>query len=667
MRISVLLLLVTLLCPGFGECETGLTGQYFDDASGPLMGSPYAIRVDPVIDFAFGKTLAPERLSPDVSVRWTGQVTPRYSEKYLFMTYSIGGVRVTVNNQLMIDNWSDHEGTWNWQWIDLQIGTPYSIRVDYFSKKSGAGIQLWWQSPSQMKEIVPTTQLSTAPRASSRPKTYYVSMTGSDFNSGLSPNLAWKTLAAVNSRAFSPGDALLFARGGRYSGSLQPRGSGTAIAPISIGAYGTGALPVIDGAYQESAVKLFNQEYWSMDSLDITGSQRFGVFISGDLTNRILHGFKLTNLVVHDLYASPRWDSGLVMISPVGDRLTFDNILIDGVTAFNTNLWYGIHAGFNLWYSYPSQPPQTTNITIRNSTVHHVFGDGITVAQARNVMIEKNLVYETGLAPAGISYTPNGIWLWQTDSAVIQFNEGHSTHSYGVDGGVFDIDWGCSNIVIQYNYAHDAQGYCVAILGAHNITTSNSIVRYNICSNNARSPILAPIQGDIFLATWDGGSLDGIQIYNNTSNWNPGADGGWIRGRGLNKTGTLPTFIMNNLVYSRTPTMLDLDNSIPMDRNLYWLAGGGVPVWKYGSVVANDLIAFKNATGQDWNGIFADPLMNDPTYSGVGRPAFPFTLTLRSPAIGAAVGWSGMAPTDFFRNILPAAGTTTIGAHHVGR
>src|SRR5438270_12182526 len=129
-------------------------------------------------------------------------------------------------------------------------------------------------------------------------------MTGSDGNSGLSPSSAWRTLAAVNSRTFIPGDSLLFARGGRYAGSLQPHGSGTAAAPISIGAYGSGALPVIDGANQESAVKLFNQEYWSMDSLDITGSQRFGVFISGDMANRVLHGLKLTNLTVHDLYGT---------------------------------------------------------------------------------------------------------------------------------------------------------------------------------------------------------------------------------------------------------------------------------------------------------------------------------------------------------------------------
>jgi len=665
MRSVLILAFTCTVASAQNSTGSGLSGTYFNDAGAPtpLTGKPIATRVDSMIDFDFSKTSALNKLTQDFSVRWNGTVTPRYSEKYLFMTYSDGGVRVSVNGQSMINNWNDHSGIWDWQWIELQAGVPYAIEVEYFAKHTESNIHLWWQSPSQSMEIIPASQFST-PSPKIRPLTYYVSMTGNDSNNGLAENTPWKTLDQVNLHTFNPGDKILLQRGGVYPGSLQPKGSGTADSFISVAAYGSGTLPMINGAGQESAIKLFNQQYWSIDSLDITGSQRFGVFISGDLANQILHGFKLTNLNVHDSYGAPRWDSGLVVVCPIGDHLTFNGILIDRVTAHNTNLWYGIHVGFNLWYGYSTQWPRTTNVTIRNSTVHDVYGDGITAAQAQNVLIEKNVVFETGLAPAGISYTPNGIWTWQTDTALIQFNEGYSTHSYGVDGGVFDIDWGSTNTTIQYNYAHDAQAYCVAIFGAHNVTTSNSIVRFNICSNNARSAS-SSAQGDIFLNTWDGGSLDGIQIYNNTANWNPAVDAAWIRGRNFFKIGTLPTFVMNNLVYSHTPTLLDLDSSIPMDRNLYWLAGGGTPVWKYGSVIATDLNTFKNSTGQDWNGIFSDPRLNDPGYHAVGRPVVPFTLQPQSPAIGAAAGWSGMSPTDFFHNWLPATGTTTIGAQYV--
>lgn len=582
------------------------------------------------------------------------------------MTLSDDGVRVVINGQSVIDNMSYHSPSWNWNWIYLEANKDYDIQVEYFQGIGDAQLQLWWQSQSQEKEVIPASQLfpaiTTSPVITSTgPFTYYVSPNGSDSNSGLSPEGAWATIARVNAQALNPGDRVLFAKGGRYRGGLRPIGSGSAEAPITIGAYGSGSLPAIDGTGQEEALRLFNQEHWVIDSLDITGGQQYGVVVSGDATFKVLHGIHLSNLQVHDIYSSPRWDSGLVMVSPIGDHLTFDDVLLDGITAYNTNLWYGIHVGFNLWYGYPTNPPLTTNVVIRNSLVHHVYGDGITAAQSQNVMIEKNVVYETGLAPAGVSYTPNGIWTWQCDQTTIQYNEGYATHSYAWDGGVFDIDWGSTNTVIQYNYAHDADGYCVAVMGAHHVTTSNSIVRFNICSNNGRKASQVAQQGDIYITTFDGGDLDGVQIYNNTGYWNPAADGGWIKGRNVTVTGSQPRFIMNNILYSTTPTMLDLDNFIGMDRNLYWLATPGTAIWRYGSVVASNMDEFRTRTGQDWNGLFADPMLQSPTYSSTGRPTNAFRLNIPSPAIGLGVAWD-MGGRDFFGNFVPGSGPINMGA-----
>jgi len=290
-----------------------------------------------------------------------------------------------------------------------------------------------------------------------------------------------------------------------------------------------------------------------------------------------------------------------------------------------------------------------------------VYGDGITVAQSQNVLIEKNLVFETGLAPSGISYTPNAIWSWQSDNTIIQYNEGYGAHSYAWDGGVFDIDWGSTNTTIQYNYAHDSEGYCVAIMGAHHVTTSNSIVRFNICSNNGRKASQVAQQGDIYITTFDGGAIDGIQIYNNTGYWNPATDGAWIKGRDVNVTGSQPRFIMNNILYSTTPTMLNLDNFIGMDRNLYWLAGPGLPVWRYGSLVTQSMDDFRVRTGQDWNGMFTNPRLQSPTYGGPGRPSDAFKPNGNSPAIGAGIAWD-MGGRDFLGNAVPNGGPINVGA-----
>ena len=129
------------------------------------------------------------------------------------------------------------------------------------------------------------------------------------------------------------------------------------------------------------------------------------------------------------------------MMSSIGDHLTFDDVLVDKVNAYNTNLWYGIHVGFNLWYGYSTNPPMTRNVVIRNSVAHHVYGDGITVAQSQNVLIEKNLVFETGLAPSGISYTPNAIWSWQSHNTIIQYNEGYG-HTPTLGMAVYSISIG---------------------------------------------------------------------------------------------------------------------------------------------------------------------------------------------------------------------------------
>ena len=98
-----------------------------------------------------------------------------------------------------------------------------------------------------------------------------------------------------------------------------------------------------------------------------------------------------------------------------------------------------------------------------------------------------------------------------------------------------------------------------------------------------------------------------------------------------------------------------------MDRNLYWFTGPGLPVWRYGSVVTQNMDQFRIWTGQDWNGMLADPLLQSPTYSGTGRPADAFVISGNSPAIGAGVGWD-MGGRDFFGNFVPSSGSINIGA-----
>ena len=78
---------------------------------------------------------------------------------------------------------------------------------------------------------------------------YYVSSSGSDSANGLSSSTPWQSILKINSvfPTLKPGDRILFKRGERFYGSLQISVSGSSGSPITIGAYGTGASPVVSG------------------------------------------------------------------------------------------------------------------------------------------------------------------------------------------------------------------------------------------------------------------------------------------------------------------------------------------------------------------------------------------------------------------------------------
>src|SRR6266550_2870853 len=82
--------------------------------------------------------------------------------------------------------------------------------------------------------------------------THYVDncvIVGNDSNNGTSTATPWLTVAHVNAQTFNPGDSILFERTCTWSGTdLIPISSGTSGNPITIGAYGSGASPLLEGA-----------------------------------------------------------------------------------------------------------------------------------------------------------------------------------------------------------------------------------------------------------------------------------------------------------------------------------------------------------------------------------------------------------------------------------
>ena len=142
----------------------GLTADYYDNAN---FTSYKLTRTDASVNFDWGTgSPAPSVGAEEFSVRWSGTVVPRYSETYAFHTTTDDGVRLWVDGQLIIDKWMDQGPTeWGSTPITLAAGRQYSIRMEFYDHSGGASAKLSWSSQSQLKEIVPQSQLYPAGKA----------------------------------------------------------------------------------------------------------------------------------------------------------------------------------------------------------------------------------------------------------------------------------------------------------------------------------------------------------------------------------------------------------------------------------------------------------------------------------------------------------------------
>jgi PA14 domain len=131
----------------FAGTGTGLVATYFDnmDFTGPTI-----TRTDATVNFNWGSGSPSPSIGADTfSSRWTGQVQAVESGSYRFQTTSDDGVRLWVNGQLLINNWTNHALTYNTGTLTLQAGQRYDITLEYYENTGGAVMQLEWLRPGQ--------------------------------------------------------------------------------------------------------------------------------------------------------------------------------------------------------------------------------------------------------------------------------------------------------------------------------------------------------------------------------------------------------------------------------------------------------------------------------------------------------------------------------------
>jgi Right handed beta helix region len=514
-----------------------------------------------------------------------------------------------------------------------------------------------------------TSDRSLTSSMSSLATTYYLDCSAVSEGQGTKES-PWKSLPTVNTFTFHPGDHLLIKRGTTCEGTLAPKGSGAQNDPIVIDSYATGALPVIKGSAGE-VLKLFNQQYWEINHLEIVGGQRYGVHVSGDKPDSILHHIYLRGLDVHGATFSStrRADSGEVFLSPDGANQTFEDVLIDGVTAHDSHVSEGIFvsAGGKWIETGNISQPLGSNVTVEDSTAHDVYGDGILLAEVTNGLLQGNVVYKSGLCPGCTGSTPVGLWEWYCHTCTVQFNESYANQSWDGDGGDFDIDYYNDNNIVQYNYGHDSAGYCIAVFGSGGRASHNNVFRYNICANDGRRRDLSKT-GEVYIYTWNDGSIDGIEIYNNTIFWNPALNAPALSAGDARYTGNGQRIFKNNIIYSTVPEMIQATSALDLDNNIYWTTSQSSPRWQLDGRMYTSFSDYQAATKQDGRGFYKDPKMTDPTYHAPGKPAVAFRLLPGSPASGTGanvcrgISECSMGARNFFGNEIPSQGEYNIGS-----
>jgi glucose/arabinose dehydrogenase len=135
----------------------GLTATYYDNVD--LTGATVT-RVDPTVDFTWGTGGPAAGIAADTfSARWVGTVQPAATGTYTFFTESDDGVRLWVNGQQLVSNWTDHSRTENSGTISLTAGVRYAIRMEFYERGGDAVARLLWSGPSTAKAPVPQSAL----------------------------------------------------------------------------------------------------------------------------------------------------------------------------------------------------------------------------------------------------------------------------------------------------------------------------------------------------------------------------------------------------------------------------------------------------------------------------------------------------------------------------
>jgi beta-glucosidase len=132
-----------------GSDKHGARGEYF--ANKELKGKPAFTRIDSSINFNWGSGSPKAGFNSDnFSVRWTFDLKPEKTGNYIMDVLSDDGVRLYLNNKLVISDWTNHSTKTNSYKTFFEAGKRYSVKLEYYENLGGADVKFAWHSPDDV-------------------------------------------------------------------------------------------------------------------------------------------------------------------------------------------------------------------------------------------------------------------------------------------------------------------------------------------------------------------------------------------------------------------------------------------------------------------------------------------------------------------------------------
>jgi len=497
--------------------------------------------------------------------------------------------------------------------------------------------------------------------------TYYISSsTGNDSNNGLSPSGPWKSLDKIfiksySNSPFQPGDKILLKSGDTFNGQVRIKAVGNSANPITLGAYDTGAKPIIVGeiATNWSPVAGFPNIYvtnvgqgsvvgptyegttklkaipWNADLNTFLSTFILGSYGSATTTDKIyiktLSGAAPTT-------ADRLFRSGTVTIDPGSSYLKIENLSIErgstGVDFNGTNnitvsnvdvkdtLGIGIYARIS-----------NSSCLVENNSTLRTGNDGIYFYQSTNCVARNNTISTVTNNIVGIPTIGDqcALGLQESQNSLVEKNNINNTKC-GID---YYLDNGSE---VRNNYLYQAGGI---LPHGTNMKVHNNIINLQANANGTNA-----------VETGTGKSY----IYNNTY-YNPS-------GYGLMGSSAGGQVIFNNnLVHtnSNSPLLVDFGANVLSDYNSFYTTGSSK--WRDNAITYTSLLSYQTSSGKDKNSFFGNPLLVNPT----GTTALDFNLQANSSCIdkGLNLVAAGAVPaySDFNNISIPQGSGTDIGAY----